>query len=346
MIGTTGLPTRLLLQSSRMAVADSQRQLAEAQSESTSGRHADVGLTLGSRTGESITLRMQLASIEAASNGGNLAAVTASMTQDALSALSGVADRFRSQLAGARSAGPDPSVIASLAITALGSLEDQLSITHDGNFLFSGLASGSRPLKNYGDGPKQAVVDSFVATFGFPPDDPAAANLSATDVVEYMDGAFSSLFVSPAWSAVWSDAAADTGQFRPATGTPISLSSTAYAPFARKLAKAFSIAELLGSSRITGAAFTAASERAMILSAEAQSDIASEQSRVGIGQSRLKEAMLTLGQRKDVISRAVASLENVDPYDVATRMNLLMNQLESSYAVTGRLSKMSLLSYL
>jgi flagellar hook-associated protein 3 FlgL len=36
----------------------------------------------------------------------------------------------------------------------------------------------------------------------------------------------------------------------------------------------------------------------------------------------------------------------VDSYEAATRINLLMSQLETSYALTGRISRMSLLSYI
>lgn len=346
MVGMTGVPSRLLLQPSRMAAADGQRQLANAQVESSTGRHADVSLVLGSRMGADITLRAQLTSIDQAKMLGNQASVAADMTQDVLTALNELADRFRSELTGARSAGNGTSLSASLAVASLGSLENHLSTTYDGNFLFAGLASGSLPLRGYDDGPRQAVADTFVTTFGFPADDPAASTLTSTQIENYIEGAFAALFADPAWSSTWSDAAPQTNQLRLGSGSPISLSSTADAPFARTLAKAFSLMELLGNSRVSSAAFTAASGKALVLNSEAQAEIASEQARIGIGQFRLKDAMLMLDKRKSSLSEAVTTFENIDPYEVATRINLLMTQLEASYALTGRISRMSLLSYL
>ncbi len=45
-------------------------------------------------------------------------------------------------------------------------------------------------------------------------------------------------------------------------------------------------------------------------------------------------------------TEAIGAMESVDPYEAATRVNILMTQLESSYAVTGRISRMSLLNYI
>ena len=40
------------------------------------------------------------------------------------------------------------------------------------------------------------------------------------------------------------------------------------------------------------------------------------------------------------------NLEGVDQYDAATRLTQLQNQLDSSFAVTARLSRLSFLNYL
>lgn len=346
MVGLTAVPTRLLLQPCRMAIADGQRQLNQAQAESSTGRRADPGLMLGSQTGDVITLRTEITSLSQSKAAGEQAMIAAGLTQDALSALNSVAERFRSDLTGARSAGNGPSISASIALSSLGALDDKLIATHDGNFLFGGLASGSRPLNRYEDGPRQAIRDSFVTTFGFPPEDPAAANLSSDQVLDYIGGAFKSLFTDPGWSSVWSNASAETGKLRLGYDSSVIVSSTAHAPFARKLAEAFALVELVGSSKINAAAFSAATEKALVLSSEAQAEIASEQTGIGVGQSRVREIMLTMERRRETLSSAVSALEGVDPYEAATRVNLLMTQLEASYALTGRISRMNLLSYL
>jgi flagellar hook-associated protein 3 FlgL len=42
----------------------------------------------------------------------------------------------------------------------------------------------------------------------------------------------------------------------------------------------------------------------------------------------------------------VDALEGVDPYEASSRLSALMNQIETAYAMTGRIQKLSLLNYL
>ncbi len=346
MAGVMGIPTSLLMQPARQAIADSQRRLAAAQAESASGRHSDVGLKLGVKTGTDIGLRVQLASIEQATSTANQASIAATTTQDALAALNKLADNFRSTLTAGRGADNGRSVASTFARTSLESLRDYLSTTYDGAYLFAGLASNSPPITAYDDGPRQAVVDAFQSTFGFPPDDPAATTLTATEVTDFINGEYSSLFSDPAWSSTWTAASVETPEFRLPSGSAIDLSVTANAPFTQVLSKALSMMEVLGNSKINATAFAAATDKALIFASDAQARISDEQARLGIGQASLREALSSLGQRKSNITKAVSAFENVDPYEAATRLNVLMAQLQASYELTSRISRMSLLSYL
>lgn len=346
MTSPVAIPTRLLLQPARLGMADGQRRLAEAQAESASGRHHDVGLVLGGRTGADISLRTQLAGLETTLSDVSQASLAAEATQGALTALGDVAGRFRSGLASARNAEGGRAIAASLAATSLGSLYDALSTTQDGQYLFSGLATDQAPLAPLDSGPRQEMRDAFELHFGYPPDDPAAASLSANAVTDFLDTSFAALFQEPAWSTIWSSASGETQRFRLPSGEAVSLSTTAAAPYAQKLVQAFAMIDLLGSSKLNATAFSAAVDRSLALASDAQVRTGDEQARIGIGQARLKDTRTSLEQRKASVSTAIGSLENIDPYEAATRINLLMNQLESSYALTGRISRMSLLSYI
>lgn len=341
-----GIPSRLLLQPSRLGTAAAQTQLSKAQAESATGRHSDVGLALGNRTGADIALRAHLSNVEAAATGTNLAALRAETVQSALSSLGDLAGRFRSTLSGTRDSTDGRALSRSFAAGALDSLHDALSVTQDGQYLFSGLASDLPPLSSYGSGPRQAIVDAFQSTFGFPPDDPAAADLTEADVSGFLDGSFATLFSGSGWSSTWSSATDETPGFRLPSGAAVNVSASANGPFAQKLAQALGMVDVLGSSKINGKAFTAVVDKSLSLAFEAQSAVTSEQARIGIGQERLKNAQSLLDERKSHLTAAISALESVDPYDAATRVNLLMTQLESSYALTGRISKMSLLSYI
>jgi flagellar hook-associated protein 3 FlgL len=346
MMTVNGIPTILLLQPSRLGIADGQKRLAEAQSEAATGRHHDVGLTLGAHTGTDIKLRLQLSTLERSASGMKQAALAADSAQDALAAMSSLADRFRSSLVGASTSQNGRGLNAALAVSALDSMQSSMSLTTNGKYLFSGLATDTPPLTAYNDGPRQALLDAFQAEFGILPQDPAASALTADDVSSFIDDVFSSFFSGTGWTSTWSAASSDRPKFRLQSGERIDLSTTANMPFAQKLAQAFALMEVFGDSKVNATAFDAVSARSIALVSEAQVAIGDEQATIGIGQARLREDRANLDQRTTRITAAVSALESVDPYEAATRVNLLMTQLESSYALTSRISRISLLSYL
>lgn len=346
MMTVNGIPTRLLLQPSRLGIADGQKRLAEAQSEAATGRHHDIGLTLGARTGANIKLRLQLSTLERSASGVKQAALAAETVQDALAAMSSLADRFRSSLVGASTSQNGRGLNAALAASALDSMQSSMSLTTNGRYLFSGLATDTPPLKAYNDGPRQALLDAFQAEFGILPQDPAASALAADDVANFIDNIFSTFFSGTGWTSTWSAASSEKLAFRLQSGERIDLSTTANMPFAQKLAQAFALMDVFGQSKVNVTAFAVVSGRSMALVSEAQVAIGDERATIGIGQARLHEEGANLDQRKTRITAAVSALESVDPYEAATRVNLLMAQLESSYALTSRVSRMSLLSYL
>ncbi|MEI7601822.1 MAG: flagellar hook-associated family protein [Aestuariivirga sp.] len=346
MFPASSIPSRLLLQPSRIAMAESQKRLAEAQVEAATGRHNDVGLRLGGRTGTDLSFRLQSAEIEQATSSMQQASLKAETAQTALFAMSTLADRFRSTVGGARNASNGRTLSAEFAASTLDSLHSVVSVTQDGQYLFSGLASEAPPLTEYSAGPRQALIDAFQSTFGFAPDDTAAAGLNSSQISDFIDGAFSSLFTGTGWSTTWSAASDETQKFRLPSGESVDLSATANSAFAQTLTKSLTIMELLGNSKIGAEALMAASDKAMSLASQAQIQIVSEQARIGIEQVRLKDTQVVLDQRKLNLTKAVTALESVDPYEAAVRVNLLMTQLEGSYALTSRISRMSLLSYL
>jgi flagellar hook-associated protein 3 FlgL len=70
------------------------------------------------------------------------------------------------------------------------------------------------------------------------------------------------------------------------------------------------------------------------------------QARIGHGQQAIRLATERMSAKVSKLETAVGKTEGVSQYDAAARVNALMTQLESSYAVTGRISRLSLLSYL
>jgi flagellar hook-associated protein 3 FlgL len=340
------ISTRVLSQIPRVSIAEGQRKLAEAQREATTGRQADVGLTLGPRVGSAVTLRLELDAVASDIERSEQAGLRAGVTQASLSALSDLAKGFQSMLGGARTAHDGMKLAAVSARSSLDAMQTTLATTYDGQYIFGGLMTETIPLAAYASGPQQAVIDAFTANFGFPPSDPAAASLAADDIETFLDGAFSNLFSDPTWTSVWSAASDEGPAFRLGSGGEIDLQTNTNRPFATTMAEAFSMVEALGQGSIGKDAFQVVADRALARISEAQLQIGAEQARIGAGENRLNLAGQALEASKAKLQSAVQALEGVDAYEAATRVNLLMTQLETSYALTGRIGRLSLLSYI
>ena len=83
-------------------------------------------------------------------------------------------------------------------------------------------------------------------------------------------------------------------------------------------------------------------ERALV-AVDALTDLRAD---LGFAQARLEEATTRLAAEQTALGYARGALLSVDPYDSATRLEETEFRLESLYAVTARLSRLSLTEYL
>ena len=102
----------------------------------------------------------------------------------------------------------------------------------------------------------------------------------------------------------------------------------------------------LGQDRLGQSAFEAVVDAAMGLIAEARLDLGSVQSRVGLAQGEMAIADAGYQIRKMSLTRDVQTLESVEPFEAATRVNEIMSQLEMSYTISGRLRQLNLMNYI
>ena len=70
-------------------------------------------------------------------------------------------------------------------------------------------------------------------------------------------------------------------------------------------------------------------------------DIVRQQSEIGMSQERLTQANERISIETQALERRVSAAEEVDPYEVAQQLSLLMTRMEASYSVTSRLQKFS-----
>ncbi len=202
--------TTSLTNETRLSIARIQAQLLDAQTELSSGRHADVGITLGATTGVAVSMRQDLDQIQSIKDSNGIVLTRMQASQAALDAISTNAKSFLSTLIDGQSSATPADTTFQQAQAGMQTLQDQLNSSLDGQYLFSGINSDVKPTDDFfADPPSasgQAVADAFQAKFGMSPSDPAVVNISASDMQDFLDNEFSDLFSDTNWSNNWSAA--------------------------------------------------------------------------------------------------------------------------------------------
>jgi flagellar hook-associated protein 3 FlgL len=102
----------------------------------------------------------------------------------------------------------------------------------------------------------------------------------------------------------------------------------------------------LGISSLSVDARQSVLTRAATTLSQGTDGVTQAQARLGAVQRRASEASDSMASQSATLQTQIGTLENVDPAEAAMRVSRLTTQLETSYALTARLSKLSLVNYL
>ncbi|MGL4396522.1 MAG: flagellar hook-associated family protein, partial [Hyphomicrobium sp.] len=325
------MSTASLSDSTRTALAKAQARMAEAQEELSTGRHADVGRTLGYKTAQTISLRGQLSRYQAITDTNGLLEPRLNYAQTALQGVSDSAGTFMNAIVAASASAQGAVVAQRAGEDALRAFTTLMNTSYDGVYIFSGINTDVEPVADYFGTPasanKVAADAAFLAEFGFAQDDPAAATISASAMQTFLDGAFANLFDAASWSGTWSGASDQNVRSRISTNEMIETSTNANEEPVRKLARAFTMLADLGVDNLNDQTRAVVFDAAMRLTAEGTSGINGMRAQVGLSQERTALATERMSIQMDIISTHVGKLESVDPAEVSVRVTALMTQI-------------------
>jgi flagellar hook-associated protein 3 FlgL len=344
---TDGLTTLNLFSAMRRANAELRSDLANAQNELSTGRKHDLGLALGSNVARNISWRNDIESLGQQIDIGKIAAAKADLAQSGLEQLKSIADALVDTLAGARTAQNGQHVAKDAAESAYGAIAQVLQSTFSGENIFSGINLSSKALKAFhGASAEEALNSAFSAQFGFLPADPEAVNLTPLQMKTFAATTFAQEFEIPSWNENWSGAASNNVKVNFGPETQLDVSANANANGIRTLVKAVALVMHSAQGQMNSGSFNAVAEEAMKLAAAGVNAIGGEQARIGILQQELQQSIGRAQKKSDLLKEQVQQSEGVDAYEAAMRVNLLMTQMEQSFAVTARISRMSLVNYI
>jgi flagellar hook-associated protein 3 FlgL len=342
--------TAALSETARATLATAQSKLLEAQKELATGRHADPGRTLGTRTADAISLRQDHARLQTIADTNGLVSTRLEITQAALQGVSRDAGTFLNAMIAARGT-PQGGVSAQHAAQdALRALTGLMNTAFDGDYIFSGINTDVQPVADYFEVPspasKLAADTAFASQFGFTQNDPQAASITGSAMQTFLDGPFAALFSATSWSGTWSGAADQNIRNRVSTRDLIETSANANEEPIRQLAQAFTMVADLATQRLSEPALQRVLDQAIKMTAQAKTGLSAMQSRLGLAQAHVSVATERITLQRDILSKHIGALEDVDPAEVSIRISALTTQIETSYALTARLHDLSLVNYL
>lgn len=327
-----------------------QADLARGQKEVSTGRHADLGVTLGLRANQSFTLVGVRNTIDAMLASNQIVESRLGTTQAALSALLSEAEGMRASLIAADADGGEPSAITTQAAQSLATFIAKLNSSNGDGFIFGGVQTDQAPVNNYfGDRPtanKRALDNAFSASFGFSQSDPAVSSITATQMENFLAGPFAALFSDTSWKTDWSRASDIMQRNQISLSVTMDVSVSANEPALQKLASAYAMLTDLGATRLNRDAYAVLRRTAMEQLNSGIDLLTKTQARVGVMQSTVKNASDIMAIQKDSFDTQLHELESVDPMEASTRVNDLLTRIETAYALTARISQLSLTKYL
>ena len=336
--------------SMRTNVLRLQRELNDQRTEATTGKVADRGLALGLRSSLSVDLHEQVKRIDTIRAMNANVSSRLEATTDAMNAIGKIVDGALSQLTQARSAGGNVALAAKSAAAALEQLNDKLNSSFNGQYLFAGVNTDVRPVSTVPNDPasvgRASVTASFQAQFSMSPSDANVSSLSPNDMQTWLDSSFSSLFDEAGWRNTFSAASSQVIQSRVSMSEVVSSSVSADSTTFRNITRALTMVAQTGVENMSPTTAAMVMDKAVQILGAGQTSLTSMQADVGSVQSRVNDASDRLSIQSQSLAKSIGTIEDVDPYEASVRLSALQTQIETSYALTSKISQLSLLKFL
>lgn len=353
---TSSISSLTIQNAMRLTIGDAQKQMSDAQKEVTTGKYADVGATLGATTSNAVDLTSDSLRLQSLIGTNSIVNTRLDSSQSALNQIASSAEKIQQTLVGLGNS--YESITLSSAKRSVNDALDMFvsaaNTSVNGEYLFSGVNTDVKPMTDYnaldaGGNPsaaKQAFKTAFFGAFGMNPDDPAVSTISASAMTNFLQNTLEPMFTGTDWTTNWSSASNDTMTSRISKTETVQSSASANSKGFRYLGLVSVIGSEMLASNYSAETRTAMVAKAVEYSGRAVSGINDERTQLGLSQQRVKDANASLGAQKDIIDTQLGNLTGVDAYEASTRLNNLKSLIETSYTLTSRLQKLSLVNYL
>lgn len=339
---TSFISTRAMTEFTRLTLMKSQVKLANASTEMQSGRLADVGATIGYKTGISVSFRQDLERIGAISTSNKSVASRMKVAQVAMTGMKDAADKFASSTLTNMGTTFSTAAVAVEAKAQLNAMFDKLNTNYEGGYIFGGLNSDVKPMTGYfGTAAQTQVQTAFTALTGGTP-----SSVTPAAMETWLNTTFAGFFTPANWDANWSDASSNNIRTRISTNEMIETSVNATDDAFRMMAMAYTMMADLSNEQLDVDTQKVVARKAQEMISAAAAGVTKLQAALAIPEQRVADANDRIEIQKDVLELRIFQLEGVDENEAALRVDALKKEIDISYAITGKLQDLSILKYL
>lgn len=342
---TTYISSAALRNQPRLEILRLQSELNDRNIEVATARRADVGLALGSDTSRMIALRNDTALIETLMRSNGTATARLDLIQAGLSDMRENASEVLNTLVALPDGAQSATLLDLEANAALERLADRLNMSDGGSYIFGGTNTDVKPFTRFEDGPQAAIEAAFLAKFGVAVNDPGASAITAADMADFLANEFADLFADPNWGTIWSSASSDNIISRIGVNERVTTGTNANEASLRITAQGMSMVAGLGIGSLSEAARQVIVDEARLVLGQAVADIAAHQSDLAFSQNAISRADDRLLLSRNLLTETIVETEGADPAEAKVYVDLLTTQIEMSYALTGQLSRLSILNF-
>jgi flagellar hook-associated protein 3 FlgL len=305
----------------------------------------DVGLSLGYKTGHSLSLRQERAELDTLTDSNTLAMLRVKSTTTSLNNMRTTADAFMDALIGLPDGTRNLSLLQYQAEANLGSMLSALNEDASGQYIFGGLNSKTQPINDYQNGPKAAVAGAFKTFFSFSQASAEVADITPDQMEAFLNGPFADLFGSQ-WQGTWSNASSQNIQSLISPTEKAETSVNANDPAFQKMAMAYTMVMDIGINGLNDKTRELLLNKVVETLSKSVAGVTEIQANLGTSQKKIEEANQRMSLQKGIFDERITSLEAVDPAEAKIRIDQIMTQIQTSYSLTAQLKQLSLINFL
>ncbi|GJL93733.1 MAG: hypothetical protein DHS20C05_01380 [Hyphococcus sp.] len=313
-------------------VNDLKARADTTRTEAVTGRYEDVTKHLRGDVGSAHLLKKAVDDVKAYQQSLSLAEGRAQATQFALGTLTQESSRIATEGLSAFSRGDEGTLrtIASDSRAAISSVFASLNTTFGGRTLFGGDVTNSSPLA----APEQLIADVEAIIAG------------ATDAAD-VEAQLDTYFNDPAGgfeTTIYQGGAGDAPEVEIAPGIRVGVSTKANDQTIKDLLRGLVSMATFQSATFAGA--DAIVENGAKKTLGAESPMADLRASIGVNESRIGSAKSGYEVEESLLTSLYNNKTARDPYEAASELQLLESEIEKSFLLTARLSRLSLSNFI